>query len=259
LASARKPVLPERLPVRMGAIPTTLSGGEFTGFAGCTDLDARKKEAYAHPEMVPRFVILDPAVTTETPTQTWLSTGMRAIDHAVETLCSPVSMPIAEGAALQALSLLPHSLRRTSVVPMGLPSRLDSQCGVWLSTVGLQSGVPMGASHGIGHSLGGTAGVPHGVTSCLMLPHVLRWNSAVNTDRQRRISTAMGAPDVDAADLISSLVGDLGLPRRLRDCGVRREQFLEIAVHAFDDPWTRANPRRIENHSVIMQMLEEAW
>jgi alcohol dehydrogenase class IV len=36
-------------------------------------------------------------------------------------------------------------------------------------------GVPMGASHGIGHQLG-PLGVGHGETSCVMLPYVLMWN-----------------------------------------------------------------------------------
>ena len=64
----------------------------------------------------------------------------------------------------------------------------------------------MGASHGIGHALGGTAGVPHGVTSCIMLPHVLRWNKVVNADRQRRVAAAFGEGEADAGDLIAALV-----------------------------------------------------
>ena len=61
-----------------------------------------------------------------------------------------------------------------------------------MSIIGSQTGVAKGASHGIGHVLGGTAHVPHGYTSCVMLPHVLRFNLTVNADRQARVSEALG-------------------------------------------------------------------
>ena len=60
--------------------------------------------------------------------------------------------------------------------------------------MGSQNGVTKGASHGIGHVLGGTAGVPHGYTSCVMLPHVLRFNEPVNAARQAWVSEALGRP-----------------------------------------------------------------
>lgn len=259
LAHTRKPSLQTQLPVRMGAIPTTLSGAEFTYFAGCTDMATRTKEGYFHPLMAPRFVILDAAVTRGTPQSTWLSTGVRSLDHAVEALCSKAATPIADAAALHALKVLSASLVRNHDEPTDDNARLQSQCGVWLAAVGLQSGVPMGASHGIGHALGGTAGVPHGVTSCLMLPHVLRWNHSVNADRQAAISAALGEPGADAGDVVARLVERLGLPNRLRDVGVAREQFAEIADHAFHDPWTEANPRRLRDAREIVDLLEKAW
>jgi alcohol dehydrogenase class IV len=49
------------------------------------------------------------------------------------------------------------------------------------------------------------------------------------------------------------------LPNRLRDVGVAREQFAEIADHAFHDPWTEANPRRLRDAREIVDLLEKAW
>src|SRR5690606_11955526 len=74
--------------VRQIAVPTTLSAGEFNPLAGCTDPRRKVKEAYVHPLLVPRAVVLDPAATVHTPDWLWLSTGVRAVDHAVEGLCS---------------------------------------------------------------------------------------------------------------------------------------------------------------------------
>src|SRR5215468_11059630 len=69
---------------RMIAIPTTLSAGEFSAGAGCTDTARHVKESYSHPLMIPRTVILDPDASTHTPEWLFLSTGIRAVDHAVE-------------------------------------------------------------------------------------------------------------------------------------------------------------------------------
>src|SRR6266576_153112 len=151
-----------------------------------------------------------------TPMRLWLSTGIRAVDHAVETLCSVHPQPLFEATSAHALRLLPQGLIRTKRDPADLEARLESMLGVWLSLIGIQSGAPMAASHGIGHVLGGTAGVPHGFTSCVMLPHVLRFNHEVNAERQALVSEALGEPDAPAADVVASLIADLGLPGRLR-------------------------------------------
>lgn len=254
-----EPAATPALPVRVMAVPTTLSGAEFTALAGVTDTARNVKEGYAHRDLAPRAVILDPRVTVHTPAELWLSTGIRAVDHAVEDLCSINSQPLADAASLHALRLLARSLRRTNADASDLDARLDSMIGAWLSLVGTQGGVQKGASHAIGHVLGGTAGVPHGFTSCVMLPHVLRWNKTVNADRQKLVSEALGEPDADAADVVARLIADLGLPRTLRDVKVPREKLRTIAVHAMHDPWTATNPRKIEGPDDVLKILEMSW
>jgi len=60
-------------------VPTTLSAGEFSAIAGVTDERTRVKELYRHPQIIPRAVVLDPAVTMHTPEWLFLSTGIRAV------------------------------------------------------------------------------------------------------------------------------------------------------------------------------------
>ncbi len=84
--------------VRMIAIPTTLSAGEFSAGADCTDTTRHVKESFSHPQMIPRAVILDPAASVPTPEWLFLLTGIRAVDHAVEDICSVNGQPISEGA-----------------------------------------------------------------------------------------------------------------------------------------------------------------
>lgn len=249
--------------VRSVAIPTTLSAGDFSSFAGCTDTEAAdgvaRKESYASSSMMPDSVILDPAVTLLTPEWLWLSTGIRALDHAVEDLCSPAAGPMSDAASLHALTLLGRGLAGSKANPADLAARLDCQLGAWLSMVGSQNGVPKGASHGIGHVLGGTAGVPHGYTSCVMLPHVLRFNASVNADRQAMVAAAMGHPGEAAADVVAGLIRELGLPGTLREVGVREDQLDTIADGSMHDRWVHTNPRRIEGPAVVRLLLDAAW
>jgi maleylacetate reductase len=255
----QRPALPEKLALRMIAVPTTLSGGEFTSTAGCTDLRHQMKESFAHAEMMPRTVILDPRITVHTPLDLWLSTGIRAVDHAVETLCSIKPQPLFDATAMHALRLLSRALPRTKADPTDLNARLDSALGVWLSIFGGQARAPMGASHAIGHVLGGTAGVPHGVTSCIMLAHVLRWNKSINAERQALVSEAFGAPEREAADLVADLVKRLELPASLRAAGVKRDQLGIIAENSMHDRWISTNPRPISGPPDVMHLLEQAW
>jgi maleylacetate reductase len=243
----------------MIAIPTTLSAGEFSAGAGCTDTVHHVKESFSHPLMMPRTVILDPQAAVPTPEWLFLSTGIRAVDHAVEDICSVNGQPISEGAAFHALRLLGKGLMAVKANRADLEARLDCQIGAWMSMVGSQTGVSKGASHGIGHVLGGTADVPHGYTSCVMLPHVLRFNHMVNADKQARVSDALGHPDEPAADTVGALIAGLGLPTRLRDVGVREEQLDLIAENSMHDRWIHTNPRKIDGPAVIRTLLDAAW
>jgi maleylacetate reductase len=244
---------------RMIAIPTTLSAGEFSAGAGCTDTARHVKESYSHPQMIPRTVILDPDASLHTPEWLFLSTGIRAVDHAVEDICSVNGQPLSEGAAYHALRLLGKGLPAVKADPQDRDARLDCQIGAWMSMVGSQTGVSKGASHGIGHVLGGTAGVPHGYTSCIMLPHVLRFNDTVNHEKQARVTEALGHPGEPAADVIAGLIAGLGLPTRLRDVGVKPEQLDQIAENSMHDRWIHTNPRKIEGPAVIRTLLHAAW
>jgi len=96
--------------VRFVAVPTTLSAGEFTSFAGCTDTTRHVKESFGTALMMPTAVILDPAITVHTPQWLFLSTGIRAVDHAVEDICSINPTPFSDGASLHALRLLSRGL-----------------------------------------------------------------------------------------------------------------------------------------------------
>jgi maleylacetate reductase len=236
--------------VRMVAIPTTLSAAEFTITATLANHATGRKENFAHPRLIPRAVILDPAMTRDTPDELWFSTGIKAIDHAVEQLCNPSRAPFADAVAVEGLRWLAECLR-----PGDLDARLACQFGMWLSISGATAGRGRGASHAIGHSLGAVFGVPHGMTSCITLPAVLRWNEPVDRERQQFVARAMGVTFGTAADAVKDLCRRLGLPTQPARVGIARDLYRAVAEDTMRDPGVRANPRAIKGPEDIVEIL----
>ena len=245
-------------PVRQISAPTTIAGGEFSATAGVTNEKTKVKEALRHPLLMPRATILDPWLGAHTPEWLWLSTGIRAVDHCVEGICSREAHPYGDAQALKGLSMLAQALPRVKADAGDLDARMDCQIGTWLSTGPLASGVPMGASHGIGYVLGAEFGVPHGHTSCVMLPSVMRWNKSVNAERQALVAAAMGRPNEDAGDVLDDFIRGLGMPRSLREVKVGPEHFDRIAQQAMATPWVPRNPRKIEGPAHVREILDMA-
>ncbi|MDN4987423.1 iron-containing alcohol dehydrogenase [Bradyrhizobium arachidis] len=255
-----KGVAPEMTPptVRQVSVPTTIAGGEFSSIAGVTDRGTNVKQMLRHPLAVPRATILDPAITVHTPEWLFLSTGIRAIDHCAEAICSRETHPYADAQSVKGLAMLADALPRVKADPRDLDARMDAQIGTWLSMGALAAGVPMGASHGIGYVLGAAFGVPHGYTSCIMLPAVMRWNASANAERQMIVAAAMGFPGHNAADVLDAFIRSLGMPRSLTDVRVAPEHFDAIAEQAMRTNWIPRNPRRIENPAQIREILDLA-
>jgi maleylacetate reductase len=246
--------------LRMVAVPTTLSAAEFTPFAGVTDSQRRVKEGYAHPDLAPRCVVLDPAMTLQTPLPLWFSTGLKAIDHGIEQLCNPKRAPMADTLAAEGVRHLLRGLPATKRMPTDVDARLDCQFGMWFAISGASAGHGMGASHAIGHTLGGMFGVPHGLTSCVILPAVLRWNEAVDADRQRFVRELVGLPASQStlSDTVKGLCRALDLPTTLESVGIASGQFRAIAEHTMGDRAIRSNARRVHSANDIVEILELA-
>ncbi len=241
--------------IRVICCPTTLSGGEFNTMGGVTDDRENKKQGYTHRMMAPVAIVLDPALTVYTPEWLWMSTGVRAVDHALEALGSKHSNHFCDGVAASALRLLSKALPDVQANPSDLDARLRCQVGAWQSMVPIIGGVPMGASHAIGHVLGGTADVPHGYCSCVMAPAVLAYNKPVNADKQAQISECFGRPGEDASKVVDEFIRGLGMPRSLSEVNVTDHQLERIAEFTMLDFWSRTNPRPIEGPHDVMTIL----
>ncbi|WP_300973642.1 iron-containing alcohol dehydrogenase [Sphingomonas sp. LHG3406-1] len=244
--------------IRTICVPTTLSGGEFNALSGATDEVTAHKQGYEHRGMAPVMVVLDPALTRHTPEWLWLSTGVRSVDHAVETLASDKSNDFADGLADSALRLLAEGLPRVKADPHDLEGRLKCQIGAWQSMISIIGGVPMGPSHAIGHILGGTCDVPHGYCSCVMAPYVQAWNAEHDDSRHDRISACLGAPGEKASVALDRFIRGLGMPRTLAEVGVGEDRFQQVADYTLLDIWGRTGPRPVTSAADILDILRSA-
>jgi maleylacetate reductase len=241
--------------MRMTAVPTTLSAAEFTSSAGITDMQRKVKLSFSHPRMAPIAAILDPAATLETPMELMLSTGMRAMDHAVEHWCSIRSHPVTDGLGLQAIGMLAANLPAIKARPDDLEPRLNCQLAAWLTQVPGEHLAPNGASHGIGYILGAYAGIPHGITSCISLAATLEWNEPVNAERQRAIAEKLGQPGERACDALRDFVKSLGLPTRLADIGITADRIPELARQYDGTGPISTNPRPVRGADDLAEIL----
>ena len=226
------------------AVPTTLSAGEFTDVAGVTDDETRIKHALADPRIAPRTVIVDPEATLRTPDALWAASGIRALDHAIESLYSrrhhPISDPLAERAIETLLAQLPASLSAAGAER--LAARGECQMAAWLAVFGVTN-AGFGLSHVLGHQIGPRWDVVHGITSAIVLPHAMRFMADAAAERFGPIARAFGVPfdravprpgALACADHAGAFIAGLGLPTRLRDAGVPRADLSAIAPHVAD-------------------------
>lgn len=226
----------------IAAIPTTLSGSEFSHYFGVTETDGPQKfkRSYAVRETTPRLVVLDPRMIVGTPRSLLLSSAIKGIDHAVEGMRRvdvdhPHAILAAKGVErfLAVLEKWPSKLDTHEAIASGqvsIDDLLQLQLAAWQCYF-YPASVTYGLSHRIGHILGGTFGLPHSLTSCITLAPVIRACAATYGRKLEIFRTDRGAPTSAAslADRIEAAVVALELPNRLGSLDVDRAVLPEIA------------------------------
>lgn len=208
------------------AIPTTLSVAELSGSAGFSATETRQKIGVAAPELRPAAVFYDADLALRTPLPLWLSTGIRAVDHAVEALLSAGDHPLPDLAAREGLRRLKAGLLASKARPGDGAARTECQLGAWFSYL-LPGPAASGLSHTLGKRIGSRHGIPHGVTSCLLLPHVLRYLAPRHPSAAAQIAAALDGRD--AADAVADLIERLEVPRHLAEWHLSDADLLEAA------------------------------
>ena len=250
------------------SIPTTLSAGEFNmGGGNVLDDQAGHKIRVRHPRLYADLIILDPVMTEGTPDWLWLSTGVKALDHCIERLYSTGNQPAIDAPVLAAAEMLFTYLPKSRESDGDPEARLQCLVAAWMSMMGAPN-FSMGLSHAIGHIIGVHYSVGHGYTSCVTQPYVMEFNRPVSAAKQALLARSAGLDtrgmsDEAAAEAAARAVDDfimgMGMPHRLRELEIPKEDLPKIAELVLTDGGTRSNPISITSAEQVMEVLTAAF
>ena len=218
-------------------LPTTSgTGSEVTNVAVVTIAEDELKTSIISPFMFGHVAVVDPSLTYGLPPRLTASTGLDALSHALEAILSVHSNPITDALALQAVKLIFSNL--LDAYRSGEP---ENRYGMSLGS--LMAGMAFGnAGVCLGHAVAYTFAVPHKVThgvSCgLVLPYIFRFSAPAIPWKLPEVARAMDLnvenlkPEEMGSvisDAVLKLMGELQMPKRLRDLGIPREAVPKLA------------------------------
>lgn len=225
------------------AIPTTAGTGSEVGRASViTDSERHSKKIIFHPKMLPEIVILDPELTIELPPQLTAATGMDALSHSLEALCSNYYHPMAEGIAMEGIRLVKEYLPRAVKNGRDLEARTQMLVASAMGATAFQRG--LGAMHALAHPLGVIYDAHHGRLNAILMPYVLQANRPAIEHRISRLAAYLQISEgFDGFfDWVLKLRHELGIEHSLAEIGINDSQVTRIAAMATEDAAAGSNP-----------------
>jgi len=261
LGKAAGPLLP------MIAVPTTAgTGSEAQSFALISDAKTHQKMACGDRRASFRIALLDPRLTMTQPDRVTALTGIDAVAHAVETYVTRRRNAISLAYSREAWRQLAENFQCVLRDPQDVTARSAMQLGACFAGLAIENSM-LGAAHALANPLTAQYGVVHGLAVSLMLPHVVRFNAGQCDAWYAELleCTAGGGhtPDpkggaIALAGFLATLAEEVGLSRRLSECGVERHRLPELAENAAQQ-WTGTfNPREVDVQS-LLKLYEEAF
>lgn len=253
-------------PVPFVAIPTTAgTGSEATLVAVIKNPEQKVKMEFISHFLLPDVAVLDPRMTATLPPKTTASTGMDALCHAVEAYTCLQRNPASDGYAVSALELIRENLETCVTDGKNLEARMAMANAAYLAGAAFSNSM-VGMVHAIGHALGGVCRVPHGDAMTILLPHCMEYNLDVVGDLYGKLFLHLGGYEAfvaaDRADhprlsiekirgMAAKFHDQCGLPTRLSDCGVSKDDFEAVARTALNDGAMIVNPKQVDFDDVI--------
>ena len=226
------------------AVPTTAGTGSEVGRASViTDASNHIKKIIFHPNMLPAQVILDPELTVGLPASITAATGMDALSHNLEALCSPFYHPMAEGVAVEGIRLVQEYLPRAVADGSDIEARTQMLVCSTMGATAFQKG--LGGMHALAHPLGALYDAHHGTLNAILMPYVLQANRVEIEARIDRLTRYMGMEKTGFDGFLAwvlDLRKQLGIPHTLADIGIDAAQAERVGKMAVEDPSAGGNP-----------------
>ncbi len=232
-------------PIPVIAVPTTAgTGSEVTRNAAISDPATGEKLAMRSPRLIPRAQFLDPRLLRTCPPGVAAQAGLDAAAHALEGMLSTLASPLSDELAVDALRRLLGALPGFCRAPADTDLAMQMQIGC------LQAGLVLNdcatvAGHALARAMGSAAKISHGLSVAMVIAEVIRFNAAESDRRLARVASALGldrgAPAESVSGALDGLRDSLGIPSRLRDIGLARDDLPPIAEAAAQ--FTALNPR----------------
>lgn len=253
-----------RLPLIL--VPTTAgTGSEVTPISIVTTGEGEKKGVVS-PLLLPDIALLDAELTLGLPLQVTAATGIDAMVHAIEAYTSKrLKNPISDCLAREALRLLSGALHQACRNGSDIKAREDMLLGACLAGMAFAN-APVAAVHALAYPVGARFHVPHGLSNSLVLAPVVRFNLPSAAPLYAQLCDVIvpgttGTEQQKAQSLLNylqGLAGDLGLPTRLRDVGIRQSDIAMLASDAMKQTRLLINNPRDVTESDAAALYEEA-
>jgi len=226
------------------AVPTTAGTGSEVGRASViTDSTEHRKKIIFHPSMLPAEVLLDPELTVGLPAPITAATGMDALSHNLEALCSPFWHPMAEGIAVEGIRLVRDYLPRAFADGGDLEARMQMLVASSMGATAFQKG--LGGMHALAHPLGALYDAHHGLLNAILMPYVLKANREAIEERLARAADYLGLENGGFDGFLQwvlELRSGLEIPHSLADIDIDDREAERIGEMAVADPSAGGNP-----------------
>lgn len=244
--------------IRQIAVPTTLATAEWTPGGTPVDPDTRQKVRLSGMSAAPRAIVYDPALLALTPRHLLAATGIRGLDHAINSYVCVAPHPFSDVLSLEAIRLFFDNLPKLAAGPGDVQAATAAQLASWYAgLVQTTMSAVHGFSHWMTHILAPHAMVGHSEMGGVLMLAQARWMQDAGSARQNAVLDAIGGGYRTLPQAIEALLRELGLPESLGALGIDREQIEEVLPLALRHPiLTRFNVREIRTADDLRAVLD---
>ena len=240
------------------AVATTAgTASEVTINYVITDEEKQHKFACIDPHDIPVVAIVDPALMADMPKALAAATGMDALTHAIEGYITKAAWEMSDTLNLKAIEIIARSLRKA--IAGDAKGREDMALGQYMTGMAF-SNVGLGTVHAMAHPLGAFYDIAHGVANAVLLPYVMAYNADCTASKYKYIAEAMGVDTLEmdadeyrtaAVDAVKKLAADVGIPKTLKEIGVKEDDLEALAEAAMADVCIGGNPKECTKESLF--------